>query len=246
MLRVSRSTYTYAPKPKEDNGLMEQIKQLADRYKRYGFRKLLVKLREIGIQDNHKRVYRLYCQLGLNLRKRPKKRLPGRNPIPLATPAGPGQIWSIDFMSDSLFNGRRFRTFNVIDDFNRACLGIEIDFSLPGERVVRCLDRLAMWGGRYPRQLRCDNGPELISQTLANWARDHDVQLGFIQPGKPAQNGFIERFNRTYREEVLDLYVFENLDEVRHLTECWIAEYNYERPHEALENQAPLAHRKTG
>lgn len=226
--------------------LIAKLKELADKYKRYGFKKLFVKLRQSDFTDNHKRVHRIYCEQGYNLRKRPKKRLPSRNPKPLVAPLFANQSWSIDFMSDSLYDCRRFRTFNVIDDFNRSCLGIEIDFSLPAERVIRKLDRIALWRGCYPKQLRCDNGPELISGKLATWASDHDIEICYIQPGKPSQNGFIERFNRTYREEVLDMYVFDSLSEVRSITESWMAEYNFDRPHESLGNVAPADYRKAG
>lgn len=141
-------------------------------------------------------------------------------------------------MSDALWCGRRFRTFNVVDDFNREALAIEVDLNLPAERVVRVLNRVAAWRG-YPKKLRLDNGPELVSIALAEWAEEHGINLEFIQPGKPMQNGFIERFNRSYREAVLDMYLFRSLDEVREQTEYWIKEYNEERPHESLGNMTP-------
>ena len=239
MLGVSRSYFGYQPKMKDDSLLAGLLNDLANRYKRYGFKKLLTKLRQSGIKDNHKRVYRIYCEEGLNMRKRPKKRLPSRNPEPLVAPSTPNVSWSIDFMSDSLSTGRRFRTFNIIDDCNRCCLDIEIDFSLTAERVVRTLDRLSLWAGSYPEKLRCDNGPEFISHALAYWAKANNVEICFIEPGKPSQNGFIERFNRTYREEVLNMYIFNSLEDVRDITGRWIYEYNYERPHESLGNIAP-------
>ena len=141
-------------------------------------------------------------------------------------------------MHDRLASGRTFRTFNVIDDFNREALAIEIDTSLPAQRVVRVLDTLAAWRG-YPQRLRSDNGPEFISNKLDEWAGKHGVLLGFIQPGKPAQNAYIERFNRTYREEVLDLYLFDSLAEARAITEAWLEEYNAIRPHESLGGLTP-------
>ena len=148
------------------------------------------------------------------------------------------ECWSADFMSDALWCDRRFRTFNVVDDFNREVLAIEVDFNLPAERVKRTLDRIAAERG-YPGKLRLDNGPELISVTLADWAEDHGVMLEFIKPGRPMQNGFIERFNRSYREAVLDMFVFQTLDEVREQTELWLKEYNEERPHESLGDMTP-------
>lgn len=141
-------------------------------------------------------------------------------------------------MSDVLWQGRRFRTFNVVDDFNREGLAIEVDLNLPSERVVRLLERIAAWRG-YPQKLRLDNGPELIAIALAEWAEEHKVKLEFIKRGKPMQNGFIERFNRSYREAVLDMYIFQTLAEVKEQTERWLREYNEERPHESLGNMTP-------
>ena len=129
-------------------------------------------------------------------------------------PETANHCWSVDFMSDTLWDGRRFRTFNVLDDFNREALAIEIDLNLPAPRIIRVLDRIAMTRG-YPAKLRCDNGPELVSIALAGWAEDHGVRLDFIKPGKPTQNSYIERFNRTYRDEILDLYLFSSLNEVQ-------------------------------
>ena len=145
-------------------------------------------------------------------------------------------------MSDALWDGRRFRTFNVIDDFTRECLTIEIDLNLPAARVIRALDRIAAWRG-YPAKVRLDNGPEFIAVALAEWAEAHTVQLDFIQPGRPMQNGFIERFNGSYRRGVLDLYVFRNLTEVREHTERWMADYNEQIPHDALNDLTPVEYR---
>ena len=141
-------------------------------------------------------------------------------------------------MSDALWSGQRFRTFNLVDDYNREALTIEVDRSLPAGRVVRVLDRAAAWRG-YPKKLRVDNGPELTSVRLADWADDNNVELEFTEPGRPMQNGFVERFNRTYRTEVLDLYIFKKLKEVQEITDNWVIEYNEERPHESLGNLTP-------
>ena len=141
-------------------------------------------------------------------------------------------------MSDALWSGQRFRTFNLIDDYNREALTIDVDRSLPAVRVVRALDRAAAWRG-YPKKLRVDNGPELTSVRLADWADDNNVELEFTEPGRPMQNGFVERFNRTYRTEVLDLYIFKKLKEVQEITDNWVIEYNEERPHESLGNLTP-------
>jgi len=154
------------------------------------------------------------------------------------------ECWSADFMSDALWDGPRFRTFNVVDDFNREALTIVIDFNLPAQRIVRELDQIAAARG-YPLKLRIDNGPEFIAVALAEWAEEHDVTLEFIKPGKPMQNGFIERFNRSYREAVLDMFVFQSLEEVREQTEKWLKEYNEERPHESLGHLTPREYRLT-
>jgi putative transposase len=161
-----------------------------------------------------------------------------RTPRPLVPPQIANQSWSLDFMSDSLLNGRSFRTLNILDDFNREGLWIEVDTSIPAERVLRVLDMLALWRG-YPEQLRLDNGPELISKAMANWAAQHQVRLAFIQPGKPAQNAYIERFNRTYREAVLDAYLFSSIEEAQAISEDWLEEYNAIRPHDALGGLPP-------
>lgn len=153
-------------------------------------------------------------------------------------PTTANQCWSMDFMNDALMCGRRFRTFNLLDDFNREVLAIEIDFSLPAARVVRVLERVIAWRG-YPAKLRMDNGPEFISAALSDWAERHSIKLDFIEPGTPTQNSFVERFNRTYREEILNMYVFRNLYEVREITEKWMPEYNEERPHDSLGDLTP-------
>lgn len=222
--------------------MIHELLSLTERFPRYGFRKVFVKLREAGFWWNHKRVHRVYCELGLNMRRKGKRRLPSRHPEPLAVPADLNHTWSADFMSDALNSGRRFRTFNVVDDFNREALAIEIDSGLPARRVVRVLDNIALFRG-YPKKLRLDNGPEFISLTLADWAEKNGVILEFIQPGKPTQNSFIERFNRTYRNEVLDFYLFKSLQEVREITKKWLTEYNEERPHEALGDLSPSVYK---
>ena len=235
---LSRTVYFYQPDTRRDEPVILALTELAERYPRYGFKKLFQLLRRQGNAWNHKRVHRIYCLLKLNFRRKGKHRLPVRNPAPLATPEALNQSWSIDF----LVCGRRFRTFNVVDDFNREALAIEIDLNIPAQRVVRVLDRIVANRG-YPLKMRMDNGPELVSLTLAQWAEDHGVALEFIKPGKPTQNAFIERFNRTYRTEILDFYLFRTLNEAREITERWLAEYNSERPHESLNNLTPEEYR---
>ncbi len=210
-LSLSRTVYFYQPDTRRDEPVIQALTEMAERYPRYGFKKLFQVLRRHGNAWNHKRVHRIYCLLKLNFRRKGKQRLPVRNPAPLATPEALNQSWSIDFMHDALVCGRRFRTFNVVDDFNREALAIEIDLNIPAQRVVRVLDRIVANRG-YPLKIRMDNGPELVSLALAQWAEEHGVMLDFIKPGKPTQNAFIERFNRTYRTEVLDFYLFRTLN----------------------------------
>jgi len=237
-LEISRTVYRYQSDTEKDLPVIEAILALVDAHPNRGFGKIFPMLRRQGYKWNHKRVHRVYCGLKLNTRRKGKRRLPNRNPDPLSVPEGMNRCWSADFMSDALWYGQRFRTFNLVDDFNREVIAIEIDLSLPAKRIIRVLDRVASERG-YPAKLRVDNGPELTSVHLADWAQTHGVELEFIQPGKPMQNGFIERFNRTYREEVLDMYVFNSIREVRGITEDWLPDYNELRPHESLGNLTP-------
>lgn len=241
MIGLSRKVYYYQPDMNRNKVVFDALNDLANRYPAYGFGLMFDKLRQAGFGWNHKRVYRVYCAMKLNLRRKYKRRLPSRHPQPLVVPAMLNHSWSMDFMSDSLSYGRRFRTLNIMDDFNREILAIEIDLSLPGQRVVRVLERIATERG-YPTRIRMDNGPEFISKYLADWAEEHQVQLDFIQPGRPMQNGFIERFNRTYRTEVLDMYLFDSLEEVKQITEHWQEEYNQHRPHQALHKLPPVSY----
>ena len=188
---------------------------------------------------NHKRLWRIYCAAGLQLPRRPKKRLPARTRLALAVPPQPTVCWSMDFTSDALTDGRRFRTFTLVDDFHRAALALEVDFSLPAARVIRTLTRLIERHGK-PTRLRCDNGPEFIATTLQDWCAEQHITLAWIQPGKPTQNAYIERFNGTYRRELLDTTAFATLRQARELSEQWQHDYNYERPHEALDNLTPM------
>lgn len=187
---------------------------------------------------NHKRIYRVYTAMKLNLRRKAKRRLPTRAPEPLTVPNSLGHTWSMDFMSDKLHNNIRFRTFNVIDDYNRELLGIDIGTSIPSLRVIRYLDQLAQCHG-YPNKIRVDNGSEFTSSIFTDWAAANNILIDYIKPGCPYQNAYIERFNRSYRNEVLDCYLFNNLNEVRQLTDKWIEVYNHERPRDSLNDMTP-------
>lgn len=195
-------------------------------------------IRRQGYAWNHKRVHRIYCELKLNLRIKPKKRIPTRVKNSLIQPIRPNICWSIDFMSDALTSGEKFRTLNIIDDYNREVLDIGIGISLPTIKVINFLDWIAETRG-YPASIRTDNGPEFLSKLFIQWAKKHGIKLDYIQPGKPAQNGYIERFNRTYREEVLDVYLFDSIREVQKITKEWIYIYNNKRPHKSLANMSP-------
>jgi putative transposase len=215
-----------------------ELQKLANQYPRRGFGKLFGLLRKNGFLWNHKRVHRVYCDMQLNLRIKPKKRLPSRDRKSLIQPLYSNLCWSVDFMSDALTSGYRFRTINVIDDYNRECLGIKAGISTPASAVIKLLDSIALKRG-YPLEIRTDNGPEFISKAFRDWAKSHHIKLIFIQPGKPAQNGYIERFNRTYRGEILDLYMFDSIREVQALTDDWMQDYNDNWLHESLNNQSP-------
>ena len=237
-VRLAKASFYYRRRPKDDTPVIEAIRGYIDVNPRLGFDKLYESFRSQGRPWGKTVLWRVYKELRLNLQRRGKRRLPDRIKAPLTVPATPNEVWSADFIADSLWSGRSFRTFNVIDDFNREGLRIEIDTSLPGPRIVRALEELAEVRG-VPRRLRLDNGPEFISQALSKWAEQRGVQLQFIQPGKPTQNAYIERFNRTFRTEVLSCYVFNSLNEVRDMTADWLQRYNETRPHEALSNLTP-------
>ncbi len=228
----------YYKSQKDDTEVIEVLQDLAFKHPTYGFRKLYAYIRRSGKQWNHKRIYRVYKLLKLNRKRKGKRRLPSRVKQPLVKQEHINQSWSMDFMSDSMVGGRRFRTFNLIDDCTREVLAIEIDTSLSSKRIIRTLERVILDRGK-PNIIRTDNGPEFTSKDLELWARDHEIQIQFIQPGRPMQNGYIERFNRIYRESILDAYIFFELDQVRILTEEWMEEYNLRRPHESLGNLTP-------
>lgn len=241
LVGLSRTTYQYKKTPKDDSEIQEALTGLTSKHAAIGFWQCCYRLWNKGLQWNHKRIYRIYTTMKLNIRRRAKKRLPQRIKQPLYVPTGPNQVWSIDFMSDSLVDGRRVRLLNIIDDFNRESLAIEVDTSLPTLRVIRVLERLIAGRG-CPAIIRCDNGPEFISHLLALWC-DHDsrkISLQFIQPGKPMQNAYIERKNGSIRRELLNAYLFTSLPEVRIMSEEWRLDYNTERPHKSLGYLSPL------
>jgi len=208
-----------------------------------GYWKCRKLLKRQGRTWNHKRIYRVYKLMKLNLRRPAKKRLPKRLRVPLYIPRLPDMVWSADFMSDTLSDGRRFRPFNVVDDFNREVLHIEIDTSIASLRLVRIFTLLRDQHG-LPQILRTDNGPEFLGEVFVSWAKDAGMAIQYIQPGKPNQNAYVERFNRTYREELLDQYLFRSLEHVREAAYWWMLEYNEERPHDSLGDKTPAEKRQ--
>jgi putative transposase len=226
------------PKPKDDIEVIEHMNAWVAKKPSWGFWKVYTRLRKDGRVVNHKRLHRLYTTAGLNLRRPTKRRVPERVKEPLCLPIGPNITWSMDFMADRLLNGTKVRTFNVIDDFGREALNITVDTSIRSQYVIRELDKLIEWRGK-PERLRVDNGPEFIAHELELWAEHNGIGLTFIEKGRPMQNGLVERFNRTYREEVLDAYLFEDLEQLRALTAQFIWSYNQERPHDSLLDLTP-------
>lgn len=237
-LKINRSSCFYQPKEKDDSQVIEQLDLLTTKYSSIGFWLCYRRLRRKGFMWNHKKVYRVYTALKLNIRRKAKKRLPARVKQALFSPESINQVWSIDFMSDSLWDGRKFRLLNVVDDYNREVLSIETDTSLPTVRVIRTLEMLKECRG-LPQMIRVDNGPEFISEKLDAWCKSNNITLIFIQPGKPTQNAYVERCNGTIRRELLNAYVFRTLNEVREKVEEWMMDYNNHRPHKALNFKAP-------
>lgn len=237
---VSERCYRYRPKLKPENArIADLLVGLTQAHRTWGFGLCFLHLRNVkGHGWNHKRVYRIYRDLELNLRIKPKKRLKREKPEELVVPEQPNITWSMDFMADRLDDARAFRLLNVLDDFNREGLGIEADFSLPAERVTRTLDRIIEWRGS-PLAIRVDNGPELISSTLLTWAEARGIAIQHIQPGKPQQNAYIERYNRTVRHEWLGQYLFADIKEVQDTATEWLWTYNNERPNMGLGGITP-------
>ena len=237
---ISETCYRYQAKLSSENAkIADWLIRLTHNQRNWGFGLCFLYLRNVkGFGWNHKRVYRIYCELELNLRIKPKKRLVRNKPVPLTQPQTINQSWSMDFMHDQLSNGRSFRTFNVIDDFNREGLCLEVDFSLPSERVIRALDQVIEWRGK-PLSIRCDNGPEYISSTIIAWAEKRQIRLKHIQPGKPQQNAYVERYNRTVRYDWLAQYLFDSIEDVQEYATHWLWSYNNERPNMGIGGITP-------
>lgn len=235
----ARSSQRYHSRRPPDTELRARLHELASRKPRWGYRQLTRVLRRApGPRINYKRVQRLYQADGLQVRRRRRKRRATVPRTPLSVPTQPNERWSMDFVRDSLGDGRVFRSLTIVDNCTRESPAIEVDCSIPGERVVAVLDRLATTHG-LPAALVCDNGPEFTSEALDEWAYQHGVKLDFIDPGKPTQNAFIESFNGTFREECLNENWFVSLADAQQTIEAWRVEYNTERPHSKLRDLTP-------
>lgn len=237
---LSRSTYYYAEHGREDGPLRLALKEAAAKRRRWGYRRLAVAVRRQGFRDNLKRIWRVYREAGLQVPKRKKRKAAKWRGEKPSAPERPNQRWSLDFVHDMTARGQRLRFLNVMDDFTRECLWIEVDTSLSGARVARVLEQIAEQRGR-PQALLMDNGPEFTSQALDQWAYARRIGLQFIQPGKPMQNPYVESFNGKFRDECLNEHWFLGLAEARQISEAFRIDYNEQRPHSALDNQTPAA-----
>lgn len=238
LLQLWRSTHRYTLKPRDDQGLRIQIRDLAQARPRYGYRRITVILNREGWYANHKKVYRIYKEENLMLKtKRRKKVVSLLRPQP-EKPIAVNEQWSMDFVSDQLMDGRRFRALTLVDKFSRESPHIEVDFSLTGQRVVSVLELLKSIRG-LPEIITVDNGSEFISKVMDKWAYNNDVKLHYIKPGKPVENAYIESFNGHFRDECLNTNIFSSLDEAREIIERWRIEYNYWRPHSSIGNLTP-------
>lgn len=237
---ISQTCFRYQAKLSTENEIIaDWLIGLTTSQRNWGFGLCFLYLRNVkGYGWNHKRVYRIYRSLELNLRIKPKKRLAREKPESLTVPEKINVVWSMDFMHDQLADGRSIRLFNVIDDFNREALAIEIDFSLPAERVIRVLDQIIEWRGK-PDVIRCDNGPEYVSGLTLAWAEKRGIRIEFIQPGQPQQNAYVERYNRTVRYDWLAHYLFDSIEEIQEFATQWLWTYNHERPNMAIGGVTP-------
>jgi putative transposase len=238
LMEMHRATCRYRRRRTEDGPLRVRLRELAQARRRFGYRRLQVLLQREGWQVNHKRIYRLYVEEKLGLRRKRGRRRSGvRQPLAEAVMAN--QVWSVDFMTDSLSSGRRFRTLNIVDDYTRECLAIEVDTSLGGARVVRVLEELKAQRG-LPQQIRSDNGPEFLSRAVDQWAYEQRLEWHTIQPGKPMQNGYVESFNGRFRDECLNENWFTDLADARFKIAQWKQDYNQRRPHSSLQYRTPM------
>ena len=231
-----KSTVDWAAK---DAPVIDALNEIIAKRARWGFWKCFHRLRSDGHVWNHKRVHRVYCKMKLNLQRRTKKRVITRERHPFEASLKLNHVWALDFMRDTLYDGRPFRTLNVIDEGNREALRIECGSSIPAARLVRTMTQLIEVYGK-PHAIRMDNGPEMTSEKFIEWAKEQGIVLMFIQPGQPNQNAFVERFNRSFRDEVLNANLFNSVDQAQEAADDWVQDYNEFRPHESLGDVAPM------
>ncbi len=240
MLRFCRRSHRYQSTRTDQAPLLQRIKDIAATRVRYGYRRIHVLLQREGWQVNHKRVRRLYREEGLNLRlKRPRRHVTAMRRLECPAVTAANQVWAMDFVSEALFDGRRFRALTVVDAYTRECLAIEVDRGLKGEQVVAVMDRVRFLRGMPPGKIRVDNGPEFVSRALDHWAYINGVILDFSRPGKPTDNAYIESFNGRLRDECLNTHWFLSLDDARAKIEVWRRYYNKGRPHTSLGYKTP-------
>jgi len=240
LVGLCRATLRYeSQRSVDDAELTERIRDIALKRRRFGYRRVHRLLRREGTEVNHKKVYRLYREAGLAVRKRKRRKGIMVERQPLMLPDQPNHTWSMDFVMDSLANGRRIKCLTIVDDFTKECLDIPVAHGISGEQVCRTLDAIATFRG-YPRAIRTDQGPEFTGKALDQWAYEHQVELKLIQPGKPMQNGYIESFNGKFRDECLNEHWFQDLAHTRQLISEWRVDYNEQRPHSSLDYQTPL------
>jgi putative transposase len=243
-VEISRSSYHYRP-IKDDSVLTTRIREIAAARVRYGYERIYILLRREGWKVNHKRVYRIYCKEGLNLRsKRPRRSVSAAHRTQRPEVSSIDQCWSMDFVSDNLFSGRRIRALTVVDNFSRECLVIYVEHSIVGSQVVEVMHALKRFTGRKPARIQVDNGSEFISKALDKWAYENDVVLDFSRPGRPTDNPFIESFYGSFRDECLNVHWFLSLNDAREKIESWRRDYNDFRPHSSLDNMTPSEYRE--
>jgi len=242
---LNRSTYYYCAKENPDELVIrKRLRELALQRPRFGSPRLTVLIRREFGAINHKRVERIYKEEKLQVPVRRKRYRRGTiRSVPLLVPSQANERWSLDMMSDSLADGRRFRMLNIVDDFSRECVSIEVDTSLPGARVVRVLERLSEFRP-LPKTIVTDNGPEFTSKAMLLWSEERDVRIHFIEPGKPSQNAFVESFNGKFRDECLNENWFYGLEDAREKIENWRVDYNTQRPHRSLRQLTPFEYKK--
>ena len=240
---MQRSVWYYQSR-KDDEEVINKLQLYAERYPTRGFDEYYGMIRNEALIWNRKRVLRIYRSLKLGLRRKRKRRLPSRVKQPLQQQQQPNMSYSMDFMSDALSNGRKVRVLNIMDDCTRESLAAYADFSIPAEKVVTVLNDIITERGR-PAQIRVDNGPEFLSKVFTTWCKKKCIEIKYIQPGRPMQNGYIERLNRTFREDILDAYQFETLEQIRILSDEWQQTYNYKHPHKSLKRKTPDAFRRS-